>query len=269
MRGENRRAMEGPQVARLLKRDAFGSVELVDGERGRVVRRIARGSKLVGSRWVARALLRRERRALRRLAGLSGVPALLESEEWESYRAAPSDGVAPNGEEVLLRAYLDGVPLHAAQELPLDFFERLEELVRELHARGVCHNDLHKEPNVLVGADRRPHLLDFQLASVHERRGRAFAVRAREDVRHVEKHRRRYRSAAGGAAEPATPRRSLAAAAWLRLGKPVYNLFTRRLLRLEDAEPRRPRSGPWPAWTPPVGPPPRPGSSPGAAPRAR
>ncbi len=264
--------MDGPQVARLLKRDAFGSVELLDGERGRVVRRIARGSRLPGSRRVARLLLRRERAALHRIAGLGGVPPLLESAEWDGYRAAPSDGVPPEARDVLLRGFLEGVPLHAARELPADFFERLEDLVRELHARGVCHNDLHKEPNVLVGTDRRPHLLDFQLASLHSRRGRAFAVRAREDLRHVAKHRPRYPSAGeGGAARAAEPaaRRSLAAALWLRLGKPPYNLLTRRLLRLEDGEPRRLRAGPWPSWTPPVGPGPRPGSSPAVAPPAR
>ena len=243
--------MEGPQVARLLKRDAFGRVELLTGERGAAVRRVAGGAPAV--RLVARLLLGRERRALRRLAGLEGVPALLESDGWLAYRAAPSaDGRAPRGADVLLRSWAEGVPLHEAQALPRDFFERLEDLVRELHALGVCHNDLHKEPNVLVLPDGRPHVVDFQLASLHPRAGRGFDVRAREDLRHVDKHRRRYQ--ARGAEEPGGPPRSTTAELWRRWGKPLYNALTRRLLRRADGEPRRPRGGPWPRWTPALGP---------------
>jgi serine/threonine protein kinase len=159
---------------------------------------------------------------------------------------------------VLVRSFLPGTPLCLARELPRDFFERLEELVRALHGRGVCHNDLHKEGNVLVGADGYPNLVDFQLASVHARRGRSFAVRAREDLRHVWKHRSLYLRALG---EPDPlahePRRSALAGAWRRLGKPLY----RRLVRfdwlqreLASGETRRGKDGPWPTWSAPVGP---------------
>jgi serine/threonine protein kinase len=133
--------------------------------------------------------------------------------------------------------------------------------VHALHARGVCHNDLHKEQNVLVDPEGRPKLVDFQLASCHARRGRLFASRAREDLRHVEKHRRRYtrlgRGPQGGP-EPSSGagrdlRRSWLARTWRRLGKPVYVFVTRSLLRTRDGEERRPSSGPWPLWTEPIG----------------
>ncbi len=256
MGGKNRQGMEEPQVTQTLKRDQLGRIELLDGPEGRVVRRVACGGGIPGSRWLARVLMRRERAALGALAGTSGVARILDL---PAYTGAPSeDGAVPTAADVLLRSWIGGVPLYAADRLPEDFFDRLEDLVRTLHRRGVCHNDLHKEPNVIVGESGHPHLIDFQLASVHPRAGRVFEVRVREDLRHVAKHRRRYlvgMGGAGAASAPAVPRRrSLLAASWMRLGKPVYNFVTRRLLRTSDGEPRRAEAGPWPRSDPPVGP---------------
>lgn len=237
--------MPACELVRVLKQDALGRVELVRLADGReAVLRRATGGRIPGSGLVARLLLARERRALLALEGLAGVARVLAAE-----RAC------------LLRSFVPGTPLCLACALPRDYFERLEELVRALHERGVCHNDLHKEQNVLVQEDGRPAVLDFQLASVHRGAGRTFAGRAREDLRHVEKHRRRYtRFGRGpdGAAEPsrgagAELSRSWIALAWRRSGKPVYNAITRGVLRTRDGEPRRPSSGPWPAWTAPVG----------------
>ncbi len=236
--------MKGSQVVRTLKEDALGKVQLIetDGERG--VLRVACGGPVPGSRLIARLLLRRERAALAALEGMVEVPRLMAQA-----------GVGQSA-GTLLRSFLPGAPLQEAEALPADFFDRLADLVRDCHARGVCHNDLHKEPNILVAPDGRPCLLDFQLASVHVRLGRSFRVRCREDLRHVEKHRRRYEDRgrkAEGQGE-ALPRRSWLAWTWLRFGKPVYNFVTRRILRTRDGEARRPSSGPWPRWDPPLGP---------------
>jgi hypothetical protein len=222
---------------RVLKRDALGRVELVRTAGALAVRRVAEGGTLPGSRWVARILLARERRALAALAGLPGVARILGDE----------------GAGALLRSYLPGEPLCRAARLPRDFFERLEELVRSLHERGVCHNDLHKEANVLVGEDGFPGLVDFQLASLHPRRGRTFAVRAREDLRHVWKHRSHYFRALGVADPlPAAPPRSALAEAWRCLGKPLYRRI--RFRSALDGEARRMAGDPWPSWGEPVGP---------------
>lgn len=244
MRGENRSVSEAQQGSRVLKVDGFGSVERVEAPGGPQVVRRASGSRAPGSRLVARLLLGRERRALEALAGLEGVPSL-----------SPE----PTARGELWRSWIEGEPLWAARVLPGDYFERLEDLVAALHARGVCHNDLHKEQNVLVGADGYPALIDFQLASVHPRGGWLFRSRCAEDRRHVEKHRALYlahRPGAGGASSAGRPRRrrSAIAWAWLRLGKPVYHLVTRRLLGWQKSEPVRPEEGPWPTWTAPLGP---------------
>ena len=248
----------GARVSEVLKRDALGRVELLEEGAARRVRRLAVGGRVPGSGPLARALLRRERRALERLEGLEGVPALEADPRWLT---AGQEGAAPGAGRVLVRSFVEGRALHEAEVLALDFFERLEELVGRMHARGVCHNDLHKEQNVVVGDDGWPALVDFQLASVHPSGGRAFRVRCGDDLRHVAKHRRRYtRDGRGPDAEPqpgrmeappALPPRSLAAGLWRKLVKPVYNLVTRGL-GLADGEPRRPSSGPWPRWSGPL-----------------
>jgi predicted Ser/Thr protein kinase len=234
----------------VMKRDRFGRVErvrLVDGTL--LVRRVANAA-FTPSGFVARLLLARERRALAAAGELDGLPRELG--------LGAHGGGDPRTE--LVRTFVPGVPLCEARELPRDWFVHLERLVRDLHARGVCHNDLHKEQNVLVRPDGRPALVDLQLASVHRTTTRAFRVRAAEDLRHVDKHRRRYerrgreRTAEERAAERAErPRRSVLAATWRRFGKPLYELCKRVFGSRDAPEPRRPSSGPWPEWTEPLG----------------
>lgn len=249
----------GARILRELKRDSLGVVELVDGPAGPVVRRVARGGRAPLSGAVARLLLRRERRALRALDGLAGVPREVRDDALAALPGA--DGRRPRAGEVLLRTWQPGEPLHRAESLPRDFFDLLDALVLDVHRRGVCHNDLHKEQNVVVGLDGRPALIDFQLASVHRRRGRVFASRVHEDLRHVQKHRRRYTRDGRGGDGGGDPhgaghgrRRTPLAWAWRRLAKPVYAWATRCLGLARDAEERRPSSGPWPRWKDPVGP---------------
>ena len=119
-------------------------------------------------------------------------------------------------------------------------------------------NDLHKEPNILVLPDGRPALIDFQLASVHvSRESRSFRVRQAEDLRHVDKHRRRYERRGAPKTErdrAGRTKRSLLSAGWRRLGKPVYNGIVHGLFGQPSSEPRRPESGPWPEWVAPLSP---------------
>lgn len=234
-----------PDAVEVLKSDLFGRVERVERADGhRVVRRDVRACRFPFS-IVARLLLARERRALERLAGLDGVPALEANAPDEDPR------------RVLRRSFLDGEPLWAAERLPRDWFEHARALVVAVHARGVRHNDLHKEQNLIVRPDGRPALLDMQLASVHaDPAARRARVRAAEDLRHLDKHARRY-ARRGRPSTPeerrARPRRSPLAAAWRHLGKPLYNGVVRLFPALSEPEPRRPSSGPWPEWSEPLG----------------
>jgi len=252
--------METWQVERVLKEDAFGCVELLTREGGgRLTRRVASGGRLPLSGVIARSLARREQRALSHLGGASGVPRSVEDEE--AAKAPLASGEIPHRRDVFLREWVEGVSLPLATELPLDFFELLDELVGELHAKGVCHNDLHKEPNILVQPDGRPALVDFQLASLHPNKdGSVFKSRVSEDERHVHKHRTRYTTLGRGPASAGEggrgrgKRRRPISFLWRRFGKPVYLLVTRGLLGIRDgAEAFRPSTGPWPDWTEAVG----------------
>lgn len=131
------------------------------------------------ARWWARPLSRwlaaREARALAALAGIDGIPTLLD---WDGQR--------------LLRTALDGCTLCTARPRDPGYFRAAHRLLGQVHRRGIAHNDLAREPNWLVRRDGRPGLIDFQLAWRDARRGRLFRLMAREDLRHLLKHKRCY-----------------------------------------------------------------------------
>ncbi len=203
-----------------MKTDLFGRVERVrvaDG--GTVVVRDTRAARW-WTRALARRLAAREARALERLAGIDGVPALLG---WDG--------------EVLTREWIAGQPMQVARPSDAGYFRAALGLLGRVHARRVSHNDLAKEPNWIVRSDGSPGLLDFQLATTHRHSSRWFRVRAREDLRHLLKHKRTYRPQTLTArqrailATPAWPSRL-----WMRTVKPVYLWLTRRVLGWADRE---------------------------------
>lgn len=202
-----------------LKSDLFGSVWR-DGERGReIVRRDTAGARWWLA-WLARRLCRREARALARLDGIPGTPRLV---------AVDAGG--------LRREWIEGRPMQLARPRNADYYRAARRLVAALHRRGVAHNDLAKETNWLVTPTGGPALVDFQLALVSRRRGPLFRSLAREDLRHLLKHKRSYCPDRLTARE----RRILARPAaisrlWMATGKPVYTFITRRLLGWEDRE---------------------------------
>lgn len=240
---------------RTLKADALGRVELGTWQGQPAVQRVtARG--VAG--WVARLLMRRERQALARLDAnwprdLDCAPSEAPSNATALHvpRAFVASVLAEVTSQTLVRSFIPGVPLHEATALPRNFFERLEQLVAVLHACGVAHNDLHKEPNVLVTPEGLPALVDFQLASVHRPGSARLARRAAEDRRHIHKHRTRYEQR-DGAKRSTRKERGWLANLWMATGKRIYNWLTRRVFKTRDGEGRRPAQGPWPEWTEPV-----------------
>ena len=208
----------------LLKRDVFSTVERGrlrkdDGEVDAVLRRIDRVPWW--SYLLAHHLFARERRALGLARGLHVGPELL----WA-------------GRQALVRGFIDGVALHLAK--PYDdaaYFRSAKQALHRLHRARICHNDLAKEQNWLVGRDGRAYLTDFQLAACFRARGRLFRIAAYEDLRHLLKHKRSY------APSTLTPkerkilaRKSLVASVWLATGKKVYRAITRGLFNFTDRE---------------------------------
>lgn len=115
-------------------------------------------------------LIGREERIYEALCGVDGVPSLL----------GRLDSQALVVEHVAGRAcsdYPDG-------SLPLEFFQRLQRVVDDIHQRGVVHCDLKNRSNIVVTEDLRPYIVDF--ASAFSREGRCGFLRqfAFERFRH-------------------------------------------------------------------------------------
>jgi RIO-like serine/threonine protein kinase len=201
----------------LLKSDTFGTITRIDD----TVVRDARPAR-AWARWLARILMRREHRALSRLAlaDIGGIPRVVA---FESPR--------------LTRSWIDATPMHLAKPRNPAYFREAARLLRRLHTANVVHNDLAKETNWLVTPDGRPALVDFQLAMTLERRGAVARALGHDDLRHLLKHKRSYLPHLLTGREQrilATP--SLLARAWMATGKRVYLFVTRKILRWSDRE---------------------------------
>ena len=95
---------------------------------------------------LAPSLVKREFAVLRHLEGIPGIPkayAVLEK-------------------RALLMEYIEGRTINKfkAGELPDRVYERLVDLVRAMHGRGVVHLDLRQRKNILI-AGEQPWLIDF------------------------------------------------------------------------------------------------------------
>ena len=208
-----------------LKSDSFGRIALMRGPGGLFVRR----DLIHVPAWLrlpAWWLARREARALLQVDGLPATPQLLG---W-------------NGRQ-LDRSYMAGAAMY--QRPPrgdVAYFRRARRLLQQLHRRGLAHNDLAKEANWLVLDDGTPAIIDFQLAVRGHPRSRWMRLLAREDLRHLLKHKRMYCPDAITPVERRVLKRhSWVRRAWFATGKPVYRFVTRRLLKWEDNEGQGPK----------------------------
>ncbi|MGR1581105.1 phosphotransferase [Thalassobius sp. S69A] len=206
----------------VLKRDVFSETimgHLADDPSVKVVLR-----RLDGVPWWARPLsqmlARKEARGLRAVQGIEGCPILLEADRGG-----------------ILRVWSEGTPLHLAKPRDPLWFKDAKRLLAQLRQRGVCHNDIAKPQNWLMTPDGRAAVIDFQLASVHPKKGKLYRVAAREDLRHMLKQKRSF------AHDLLTPReramlarKSLPSRIWMATGKKLYNFVTRRLMNWSDGE---------------------------------
>ncbi len=203
----------------LLKKDLFGEIRLSSYNGTPVVVRDCR-SAATGLRWLARHMMRREARALAALEDISGVPEIVRIEQ-----------------DRLLRSYLVGEPMQRAKPPDPAYFKAAARMLRRVHRAGVAHNDLGKEPNLIVCADGSPGLIDFQLSWSVRQRSDLFRMLAREDLRHLLKHKRTYCPNWLSTREQAIlAKPSWASIAWSHTVKPIYLFITRRLLGWADRE---------------------------------
>lgn len=206
----------------VLKRDVFS--ETIAGHLAEDPARKVALRKLDGvplwARPVAWFLARKEIRGLKAVQGVEGTPELLRV-----------DKVG------LLRSWSEGTPLQLARPVDPMFYRDAKRLLRQMRRKGVTHNDIAKPQNWLRTPDGRAAVIDFQLASVHRRRGAIFRTMAREDLRHLLKQKRAFAPDLLTASEKRMlARKSLPSRIWMATAKPVYNFVTRRLMNWSDGE---------------------------------
>ncbi|MFK5955896.1 MAG: serine/threonine protein kinase [Planctomycetota bacterium] len=216
-----------------LKSDLFGRVERGHSTEAEpsdtwpvdVVRRDTRCAPW-WTRGLAYYLASREAKALRAMQ--AQMPALAE-------HSFPRVCSWKGG--VLIRNWIHGEPMQVARPQDPEFHHQLLCLLAKLHRSGITHNDLAKEPNFLVRHDGRPAIIDLQLGRVFRRRSAYFRLLAREDLRHLLKHKRTYLP------QRLTPREhaillkpSFPARLWRRTGKKAYLWITRSVLGWSDRE---------------------------------
>jgi len=158
----------GPyRILRPLGHGGMGHVFLAEQETPHFSRRVA--LKLIAPRVLDESAVRRFRNELRILASLDhpGIVRFYDG------------GESPEGIWFIAQEYVEGEHLLAhARSRQLGVAERVAlfcevlDAVAAAHRQGVLHRDL-KPSNVLVGADRRPRLLDFGISKL---------VRAEEDL---------------------------------------------------------------------------------------
>lgn len=207
-----------------LKSDVFSTIDRGVWRHGSAMHPAIRRD-LTTARWWAKPLAWhfgvRERRSLAQASGTEGIPVL----------HAASDGI-------IIRGFIEGLPFQMAKPYgQVALFSDAKRLLRQMRQTGVCHNDLAKEPNWLVTPDGRAAVTDFQLATVHHRRGRLYRLLAHEDLRHLLKHKRKFCPDAITPGElRVLKKKSLPARIWLMTGKKVYKLITRDIMGVRDRE---------------------------------
>jgi len=146
------------RLRHILKHDFFAATGLYHAESHRwppeapakIVLKLSRQQHFLGLplTWMGAIFAEHEFAVMQCLTNLRGVPRVL----------------GRYGKTGVIYQYIEGRSLKELEELPDDFFDQLLELLGRIHARNVVYLDMNKRSNILLGADGRPHLIDFQIS---------------------------------------------------------------------------------------------------------
>jgi len=109
-----------------------------------------------------RFLVWREKKAYEKLKGIKGVPVFYGS----------INGLALIMEEIPGKSIK---AVHRSTGIPEQFFLDLHDLLDTIHARGIAHCDLKRAPNIILGHDGKPCLVDWS-ASIFKSEFRFFPL---------------------------------------------------------------------------------------------
>ena len=95
-----------------------------------------------------RFLIWREKKAYQKLDGLPGVPAFFGSIKGTALIVEEIKGADIGSKEV-------------AKTLDDKFFRDLRDLIDRFHDRGIVHCDMKRTPNIMLGNDGNPYVVDW------------------------------------------------------------------------------------------------------------
>jgi predicted Ser/Thr protein kinase len=141
----NRKEIENKSVC--LTQGKFGKPDLYQVEvegRSLMVKDVRKRNFFL--RWTLGLwLIQKEWRIYSRLTGMKGIPQPIERIDRFAFSME----------------FIPGRPLSRGVALPHSFFSDLEQVLKDLHARGVVHLDLRHKGNILVSEKGEPFLIDF------------------------------------------------------------------------------------------------------------
>jgi len=221
------------QWLKTFKHDFFAATGLYRHDDDQVVVKIYRCRRFFGlpMRWVGRLMVRHETRLYKLLERIDGIPDFVGL-------------VGPTG---FAHKYVPGGPLRRFSMVDDLFFDRLETILEQIHARRAAYVDLDKAENVLLGEDGKPHLIDFQISyapriklpPIKQIENFILGQLQLEDRYHLGKHKRRIRpDLLTTQQHAATYKRSLPIRLHRVISKPYFALrrFLLALLKLKPAK---------------------------------
>jgi len=100
-------------------------------------------------------LIQKEWRIYSRLAGIKGIPQPVERIDRFAFAME----------------FIPGGPIQREEALLPSFFQALEQVLREIHSRGVVHLDLRHKGNILLSEKGEPFLIDFNSSLSFKEKG--------------------------------------------------------------------------------------------------
>lgn len=145
------------RLLRVLKHDSWAATAVYHGDGGeKIVVKFNRTHPLPGgvpAGWLGRRLAEREARVFRMMEGWPGFPRWTGPVIIEGVECPSAVG----------HHWIEGEPWSPSARVGDGFFPELSGMLEAFHARGFAYVDMSKWGNILVGADGRPHLLDYQI----------------------------------------------------------------------------------------------------------